>query len=81
MVMAGTSESSTLDFFFLNFQVRINKYLRNFMFPPFCNTQVLKEGCLIILTSNINPRVGLCNGTRLICNKFYRNLIDAEIKM
>ncbi|KAL5725559.1 DNA helicase [Ranunculus cassubicifolius] len=41
--------------------------------------RVLKEGCLIILTRNVNPRVGLCNGTRLICNKFYHNLIDAEI--
>ncbi|KAL5700506.1 DNA helicase [Ranunculus cassubicifolius] len=39
----------------------------------------LKKGCPIILTRNINPTDGLCNGTRLICRHFYPNLIQADI--
>jgi ATP-dependent DNA helicase PIF1 len=39
----------------------------------------LKLGCLIILVHNIDPENGLCNGTRLICRVFQRNIIDAEI--
>ncbi|KAL5704551.1 DNA helicase [Ranunculus cassubicifolius] len=40
---------------------------------------IIKEGCPIILTRNINPRARLCNGTRLICNNFYCNVITVEI--
>ncbi|XP_022008025.1 uncharacterized protein LOC110907339 [Helianthus annuus] len=39
----------------------------------------LKIGCPIILLRNIDPSHGLCNGTRLICKGFQRNIIDAEI--
>jgi ATP-dependent DNA helicase PIF1 len=39
----------------------------------------LKIGCPIILLRNIDPSNGLCNGTRLICRGFQRNVIDAEI--
>ncbi|XP_021974952.1 ATP-dependent DNA helicase PIF1-like [Helianthus annuus] len=39
----------------------------------------LKIGCPIILLRNIDPSHGLCNGTRLICKGFQRNVIDAEI--
>ncbi|KAI7727414.1 hypothetical protein M8C21_025563, partial [Ambrosia artemisiifolia] len=39
----------------------------------------LKVGCPIILLRNIDPSNGLCNGTRLICKRFERNVIDAEI--
>ncbi|XP_022019988.1 ATP-dependent DNA helicase PIF1-like [Helianthus annuus] len=39
----------------------------------------LKIGCPIILLRNIDPSHGLCNGTRLICRGFQRNVIDAEI--
>ncbi|XP_021991908.1 ATP-dependent DNA helicase PIF1-like [Helianthus annuus] len=39
----------------------------------------LKIVCPIILLSNIDPSHGLCNGTRLICKGFMRNVIDAEI--
>ncbi|XP_035838840.1 uncharacterized protein LOC110906363 [Helianthus annuus] len=39
----------------------------------------LKIGCPIILLRNIDPSHGLCNGTRLICKGFMRNVIDAEI--
>jgi ATP-dependent DNA helicase PIF1 len=39
----------------------------------------LKVGCPIILLHNIVLANGLCNGTRLICRSFQRNVIDAEI--
>jgi ATP-dependent DNA helicase PIF1 len=39
----------------------------------------LKVGCPIIPLRNIDPANGLCNGTRLICRSFQRNVIDAEI--
>ncbi|KAJ9567035.1 hypothetical protein OSB04_003001 [Centaurea solstitialis] len=39
----------------------------------------LKIGCPIMLLRNIDPSNGLCNGTRLICRGFQRNIIDAEI--
>ena len=39
----------------------------------------LKIGCPVILLRNIDPPNGLCNGTRLICRGFQRNVIDAEI--
>ncbi|XP_041001530.1 uncharacterized protein LOC121247218 [Juglans microcarpa x Juglans regia] len=45
--------------------------------PP--HELLLKINCPIILLRNINPLEGLCNGTRLICRAFDRNVIDAEI--
>ncbi|KAJ0868333.1 putative DNA helicase [Helianthus annuus] len=39
----------------------------------------LKIDYPIILLRNIDPSHGLCNGTRLICKGFQRNVIDAEI--
>ena len=39
----------------------------------------LKVGAPIMLFRNIDPRIGLCNGTRLLCRVFHRNVIDAEI--
>ncbi|KAK9082218.1 hypothetical protein Syun_031310 [Stephania yunnanensis] len=45
--------------------------------PP--HELILKKNCLIMLLRNINPAEGLCNGTRLICRHFERNVIDAEI--
>ncbi len=39
----------------------------------------LKIGSPIILLRNINPSDGLCNGTRLVCRSFQRNVIEAEI--
>ncbi|KAK3207146.1 hypothetical protein Dsin_021192 [Dipteronia sinensis] len=45
--------------------------------PP--HELVLKPGCHIMLLRNISPSEGLCNGTRLICNRFESNIIDAEI--
>ncbi|KAF5452910.1 hypothetical protein F2P56_027864 [Juglans regia] len=45
--------------------------------PP--HELLLKKNCPIMLLRNINPSEGLCNGTRLICRSFDRNIIDAEI--
>ncbi|KAL5545345.1 hypothetical protein UlMin_009129 [Ulmus minor] len=45
--------------------------------PP--HELTLKQNCPIMLLRNINPSEGLCNGTRLICQRFERNVIDAEI--
>ncbi|PON70500.1 DNA helicase Pif1-like [Trema orientale] len=45
--------------------------------PP--HELVLKPNCPVILLRNINSAEGLCNGTRLICRHFQRNVIDAEI--
>lgn len=40
---------------------------------------VLKKDCPVMLLRNIDPSGGLCNGTRLICKKFFPNLILCEI--
>ena len=32
-----------------------------------------------MLLRNIDPKVGLCNGTRLICRGCFNNLIDAKV--
>ncbi|XP_074309757.1 uncharacterized protein LOC141644184 [Silene latifolia] len=40
---------------------------------------VLKKNSPIILLRNLDPTSGLCNGTRLICKVFSRNIIDAKI--
>ncbi|XP_042944515.1 uncharacterized protein LOC122278387 [Carya illinoinensis] len=45
--------------------------------PP--HELLLKMNCSIMLLRNINPSEGLCNGTRLICQAFDQNVIDAKI--
>ena len=45
--------------------------------PP--HKLVLKKGAPIMLLRNIDPKIGLCNVTRLLCRRFDRNVIDAEI--
>ncbi|KAL0449388.1 UNVERIFIED_CONTAM: hypothetical protein Slati_1495200, partial [Sesamum latifolium] len=62
---------------------------RNLYLPEFLNSispgnlpphkLVLKKGSPIMLLRNIDLKIGLCNGTRLICRRFGRNLIEAEI--
>ncbi|XP_042962473.1 uncharacterized protein LOC122296740 [Carya illinoinensis] len=45
--------------------------------PP--HELLLKQNYPIMLLRNINHSEGLCNGTRLICRNFDRNVIHAEI--
>lgn len=39
----------------------------------------LKENSPIMLLRNLDPYSGLCNGTRLICKKFHKIVVVAEI--
>lgn len=45
--------------------------------PP--HTLSLKPGVIIILLRNLNPRKGLCNGTRLVIKSLQHNFITAQI--
>ncbi|XP_042505539.1 ATP-dependent DNA helicase PIF1-like [Macadamia integrifolia] len=45
--------------------------------PP--HKLVLKKNCPIMLLRNLNPSHGECNGTRLVCRQFQKNVILAEI--
>ena len=45
--------------------------------PP--HVLVLKEGVIIMLLRNLNPKKGLCNGTRMIVRALYHHTIRAEI--
>ena len=45
--------------------------------PP--HKLTLKEGAVVMLMRNLNPSLGLCNGTRLICKSFSPHVIEAEI--
>ncbi|KAH9622274.1 hypothetical protein KSS87_001374, partial [Heliosperma pusillum] len=40
---------------------------------------ILKENCPVILLRNLLPAAGLCNGTRLLCKRFFPNLIECVI--
>ena len=39
----------------------------------------LKVGVPIMCLRNLDPTSGLCNGARLVCRSFHRNVIEAEI--
>ncbi|XP_021717006.1 uncharacterized protein LOC110684876 [Chenopodium quinoa] len=54
----------------------INKLCPGGMSP---HELMLKEDCPVILLHNILPSSGLCNGTRLICKKFFPNVIMCVI--
>ncbi|KAK8938689.1 hypothetical protein KSP39_PZI011162 [Platanthera zijinensis] len=63
---------------------RFNLYPQEFLnsisagtLPP--HKLCLKKGTPIMLLRNLNPRIGLCNGSRLLCRHFSRNVIEAEI--
>ncbi|KAK4411839.1 ATP-dependent DNA helicase PIF1 [Sesamum angolense] len=67
----------------------VSKDMNNLYLPKFLNSLspgnlpphklILKKGAPIMLLRNIDPKIGLCNGTRLICRRCGRNIIDAEI--
>ncbi|XP_073276510.1 uncharacterized protein [Primulina huaijiensis] len=40
---------------------------------------ILKIGSPITILRNVEPELGLCNGTRLMCRSLGKNFIDAEI--
>lgn len=61
----------------LNFPVEfINEQTPSGM-PP--HVLLLKKGVIIMLLRNLNPKKGLCNGTRLIVEEAGRNLLKAKI--
>ncbi|KAK7273081.1 hypothetical protein RIF29_14127 [Crotalaria pallida] len=39
----------------------------------------VKRGAPLMLLRNIDPKAGLCNGTRLLCRGTYMNMLDVEI--
>ncbi|XP_022152307.1 ATP-dependent DNA helicase PIF1-like [Momordica charantia] len=45
--------------------------------PP--HKLMLKANCPVILLRNLDPANGLCNGTRMVCREFRKNIIYAEI--
>lgn len=45
--------------------------------PP--HTLLLKKGTIVMLLRNLNPKKGLCNGTRLIVEELSKNTIKARI--
>lgn len=45
--------------------------------PP--HKLTLKKGRPLMLLGNSEPKIGLCNGTRLLCRDHYNDLLDCEI--
>jgi ATP-dependent DNA helicase PIF1 len=39
----------------------------------------IKINCPLILLRNLDPRSGLCNGTRLVVRVVYKHILDVEI--
>ncbi|KAG2197507.1 hypothetical protein INT47_007116 [Mucor saturninus] len=60
-----------------NFPVESLNAIKPSGMPP--HKLVLKRFQPIMCLRNINSSEGLCNGTRLICRNFTRNVIEAEI--
>nr|KYP34779.1 ATP-dependent DNA helicase PIF1 [Cajanus cajan] len=46
-------------------------------FPP--HDLKVKKGAPLMLLRNIDPKAGLCNGTRLLCRGFFMNMLGVEI--
>ncbi|AES72962.1 PIF1-like helicase [Medicago truncatula] len=39
----------------------------------------VKRGAPLMLLRNINPRYGMCNGTRMLCRDLFKNMLNVEI--
>ena len=73
----------------VNAVVETPEHMQNLFPPEYLNAVdlpglpphrlVLKAGMPIMMIRNVHQAEGLCNGTRLICRRFSRNLIEAEI--
>lgn len=61
----------------LNYPVEYLNSITPAGLPP--HTLKLKVGCIVMLLRNLNPTLGLCNGTRLIIRALGSRVIDAEI--
>ncbi|KAK1369075.1 ATP-dependent DNA helicase [Heracleum sosnowskyi] len=56
------------------------EYLNSLRFSGLPNHELkVKEGVTIMLLRNLNPKKGLCNGTRLIVTRCYKFLIEGLI--
>lgn len=56
------------------------EYLNSLKFSGLPNHELkIKVGAPITLLRNLNPKKGLCNGTRLIVTRCYQFLIEAQI--
>lgn len=69
-----SSDDQTLHLYTLEF---LNSLDLGGGFPP--HVLNLKENAPVMLLRNLDPRRGLCNGTRLICKQLYDRVIEAEI--
>lgn len=56
---------------------RLYAYFKPPGLPPYKLS--LKKYCPIILLRNLNPSVGMCNGTRLTCDDFKSHIISIII--
>ncbi|GBP55934.1 ATP-dependent DNA helicase PIF1 [Eumeta japonica] len=61
----------------LNYPVEFLNSITPAGLPP--HILKLKVCCIVMLLRNLNPTVGLCNGTRLIVRALASRVIDAEI--
>ena len=59
------------------FQQEFLKSIAQGSIPPYILK--VKNGAPFMLLWNIDPRYGLCNGTRSLCRDLFKNMLDVEI--